>query len=265
MITIKSRREFQKMAKAGAVVAVALEALRDAVRPGIPLKKLDSLAEDVIRKQGCTPSFLHYQGTYPASICASPNDVIVHGIPTDYRLGEGDLLSLDVGAIYEGFHGDAAITVAVGAVPAAVTNLIRVTEEALWAGIWTVREGARLGDVGAAVHAVGDRHGYGVVRDYVGHGIGRQMHEEPQVPNYGVPGKGVRLRTGMAICLEPMFNMGTHEARVDPDGWTVRTADGSLSAHFEHTVAITPEGVRVFTLTAEERARADLVSVATNG
>lgn len=209
--------------------------------------ELDRVSERVLRSYRCTPSFLGYHG-FPATICASPNDVVVHGIPGSYRLREGDLLSIDAGAIFEGYHADAAFTVAVGDVGAEARRLVDATEEAMWAGIGAVRPGARLGDVGAAVAAVGDREGYGIVRQYVGHGIGREMHEEPQVPNVGVPGKGMRLRVGMALCVEPMFNLGTADTVVDGDGWTVRTADGSLSAHWEHTVCLTPDGVVVTTV-----------------
>lgn len=247
MITIKSRREFEKMAVAGACVAAIHRAVRDAARPGVSLLELEDISRRILAERHCQSSFLDYHGTYPATLCLSPNDVIVHGIPTDYRLEEGDILSVDAGAIYQGFHGDAAFTMAIGAVEPEVRDLIDATEEGMWAGIRAVRPGARLGDIGAAISAVGARHGYGVVEEYLGHGIGRQMHEEPQVPNVGEPGKGMKLRTGMALCIEPMFNLGRRHTAVDPDGWTVRTADGSLSAHWEHTVAITKDGVMIFT------------------
>ncbi len=247
MITIKSRREFAKMAKAGAAVAAVHRAVAEAARPGVSLLELDEIGAKVIADHGCTSSFLGYLGTYPATLCLSPNDVIVHGIPDDYRLREGDILSVDAGAIYEGFHGDAAFTMGIGEISPEARKLIEVTEEAMWAGIRQVRKGGRLGDIGAAIQEVGEAHGYGVVKEYVGHGIGREMHEEPQVPNHGERGKGLKLRVGMALCIEPMFNLGTRFTKVDPDGWTVRTQDGSLSAHWEHTVAITPEGTMVFT------------------
>jgi methionyl aminopeptidase len=247
MITIKSRKEFEKMAVAGQTVAVVLSTVKQAAVPGVSLQELDLIAAEVIRSRGCTPSFLGYHG-YPASICTSPNNVIVHGIPSDYRLVEGDVLSVDAGAIFEGFHGDAAITFPIGEVSAETQLLIDTTERALVAGIAQVRAGARLGDIGHAVETEARRRGFGVVREYVGHGIGRQMHEDPQVPNYGKPGTGTKLRKGMAICIEPMFNMGGHETLVEPDGWTVVTADASLSAHFEHTIAITDRGPRVMTL-----------------
>ena len=173
--------------------------------------------------------------------------MIVHGIPNTYRLKEGDILSVDAGAIFEGFHGDAAITFGIGDIDPSAQRLLETTEAALWAGIQEVKHGARIGDIGSAVQAEADRLGYGVVREYVGHGIGRQMHEEPQVPNFGKKGTGMKLRTGMAVCIEPMFNLGGAETKVEADGWTVVTADGTLSAHFEHTIAITENGIVVFT------------------
>ena len=251
MISIKSRREFAKMEKAGAAVAAVHSAVREMAAPGVSLLDLEAISAKILDERGCQSSFLNYLGTYPATLCLSPNDVIVHGIPTDYRLRDGDILSIDAGAIFEGFHGDAAFTVGVGEVSPEAGQLIAATEEAMWAGIRQVRAGNRLGDIGAAVAEIGAGHGYGVVEEYVGHGIGRQMHEEPQVPNYGVAGTGMRLRKGMALCIEPMFNIGARHTRVDDDGWTVRTADGSLSAHWEHTVAITPDGPMVFTAAEE--------------
>jgi methionyl aminopeptidase len=247
VISIKSPKDFAKMAVAGRVVAKVHEEVRSAAVPGATMLELDRIAEKVIRSEGCVPSFLGYHG-FPGSICASPNDVIVHGIPGDYRLREGDIISVDAGAIFEGYHGDAAFTMPVGEVSPAAQRLIDATEEGMWEGISKVRHGARVGDIGAAVEAIGNKHGYGVVREYVGHDIGRQMHEEPQIPNYGVAGKGMKLRTGMAVCIEPMFNIGGRETKVDDDNWTVRTADGTLSAHWEHTVCITPDGVVVTTV-----------------
>ena len=248
MITIKSRREFAKMQKAGACVAEVHRRVREAAGPGVSLLELEEIGATTIAEHGCTSSFLNYLGSYPATLCLSPNDVIVHGIPSDYKLREGDLLSVDAGAIYEGFHGDAAFSMPIGDVSAETQHLIDATEEGMWAGIRQVRKGNRLGDIGAAVAAVGEAYGYGVVQEYVGHGIGREMHEEPQVPNYGTEGSGLKLKTGMALCIEPMFNVGRRHTRVDADGWTVRTEDGSLSAHWEHTVAITPDGPMVFTV-----------------
>ncbi len=246
MITFKTPAQFKKMEVAGRCVAKVHEAVREAVRPGVTTMELDQVAERVIRAHGCIPSFLGYRG-FPASICSSPNDVIVHGIPDFRRLRSGDLLSIDVGAIYEGFHADAAFTVAVGDVSDEAAALSDTTYKALWAGLRMARPRMRIGDIGAAVEALARPAGYGVVEGYVGHGIGRQMHEKPDVPNVGRPGKGVKLRVGMALCVEPMFNLGAADTRVDPDGWTVRTADGTLSAHWEHTVCLTPDGPLVTT------------------
>ncbi len=249
MITIKSSREFDLMAVAGRAVAAVHAAVRDAARPGVSMVELDEVSARVLAAHDCTPSFLGYHG-FPATICASPNDVIVHGIPTDYRLRDGDVLSIDSGAIHEGYHGDAAFTMAIGEVSDEARRLIETTERAMWAGIAQAKHGNRVGDIGAAVGAIGEAAGYGVVQEYVGHGIGRQMHEEPQIPNYGTAGKGMRLRKGMALCIEPMFNLGGAATKVDDDDWTVRTADGSLSAHWEHTVCLTPDGPVVTTLAA---------------
>ena len=257
MITIKSSREFELMAVAGRCVAAVHAAIRESAKPGVSMHELDEVSGKVLAAQRCTPSFLGYHG-FPATICASPNDVIVHGIPTDYRLQEGDVLSIDSGAIHEGYHGDAAFTMAIGEVPVEVTQLIETTERAMWAGIARVKHGNRIGDIGWAVQEVGEAAGYGIVREYVGHGIGRQMHEEPQIPNYGTPGKGMKLRKGMALCIEPMFNLGGPGTKVDDDDWTVRTADGSLSAHWEHTVCITPDGPVVTTLAKDSKVPVSL-------
>ncbi len=246
MITIKGRDEFAKMARAGRVVAEVHAELRDASKPGVRLIDLDKMAAEILRRRGATPSFLNYHG-YPAHVCLSPNQVIVHGIPDERRLEEGDILSLDAGAIIDGWHADAALTYAIGEVSEEAARLIDATERGMWAGIEATKVGARLGDLGAAIQSVGEGAGYGVVREYTGHGIGRQMHEEPQVLNYGVGGKGMKLRKGMAICIEPMFNLGGRETRLLDDGWSVVTADGTLSAHWEHTVALTPDGVQVLT------------------
>ena len=247
MITIKNEREFRQMAVAGACVAAVHEAVVEAADVGVTLRKLDEIAAAVIRSRGCRPSFLNYQG-FPAHICTSPNEVIVHGIPGDYRLAPGDILSIDAGAIYEGYHGDAALTIGIGEIDQEVARLLEVTRRALWAGIDQVRPGGRVGNIGHAVEQVAAPYGYGVVRDYVGHGIGRSMHESPQIPNYGPPGRGQRLKRGMALCIEPMFNLGTEETLTRADGWTVVTADAKRSAHFEHTVALTADGPVVTTL-----------------
>ena len=247
VITMKTAADFEKMTVAGAAVAAVHDAVREAAAPGVTTAELDDVAAGVLRQHDCRPSFLGYHG-FPATICASPNEKIVHGIPDGYELREGDVLSIDAGAIYEGWHGDAAFTMAIGRVPESVGRLIEVTEAALWAGLSQARPGNRLGDIGHAIEAAALPEGYGVVREYIGHGIGRQMHEAPNVPNYGKPGKGLKLKPGMALAIEPMFNLGTEETRLLDDGWTVVTRDGRLSAHFEHTVAITEEGPLVFTL-----------------
>lgn len=246
-MTMKSAADFDKMKVAGAVVAAAHLAVREAAVPGVAMLELDEIAHEVIRKADCRPSFLGYHG-FPASTCLSPNEVIVHGIPDGYTLRDGDVLSVDIGAIYDGWHGDAAFTMAVGEVSVEAKQLIDVTEKGLWAGIAAAQPGNRLGDVGSAISAVAAPYGYGVVREYIGHGIGRQMHEAPDVPNYGKAGKGLKLKAGMAIAIEPMFNLGTDETMVLDDGWTVVTQDKKLSAHWEHTVLITKAGPVVSTL-----------------
>ena len=248
MIDYKSPDEIAKMRRAGAIVADTIAATRDAVRSGRTTQDLDEVAEKVIRDAGATPSFLGYRG-FTKSICTSLNNEIVHGIPSPKRtLKQGDLLSLDFGAIWEGFQGDAAISVFVGKAPTSeAERLVRVTEEALEAGIAQIRLGGRISDIGHAVQQVAEGAGFSVVREYVGHGIGRHMHEDPQVPNYGEPGRGPELKPGLVIAVEPMVNAGGFETMQMPDGWTVVTADGSLSAHFEHTIAVTDAGAEVLT------------------
>ncbi len=246
-MTTKTAPDFEKMAVAGRCVAAVHAAVRAVAAPGVTTRELDAVAAGVIRDHGCRPSFLGYHG-YPATICASPNSAIVHGIPDGYRLRDGDILSIDAGAVYEGWHGDAAFTMAIGEVAPEVATLLEVTEEALWNGIAQARVGNRLGDIGHAVEETARPHGYGVVREYVGHGIGRAMHEAPDVHNFGQPGRGLRLKTGMALAIEPMFNLGGQETVTLDDGWTVVTADGSRSAHFEHTVLLTEQGSLVSTL-----------------
>ncbi|ADU52352.1 methionine aminopeptidase, type I [Thermaerobacter marianensis DSM 12885] len=239
MIELKSEREIRLMREAGRIVAAVLRELAAALRPGITTADLDRLAERLIREAGAEPAFKGYQG-FPASICTSINDEVVHGIPSAHRvIREGDVVSIDVGARYQGYYGDSAATFAVGTVPEEVRRLLEVTRQSLAAGIAAARAGNRLGDIGHAVQQHVEAAGFSVVRDYAGHGIGRAMHEDPQVPNYGRPGTGLRLRPGLVIAIEPMVNAGGHAVKTDPDGWTVRTVDGSLSAHFEHTVLIT--------------------------
>jgi methionyl aminopeptidase len=247
VIIRKSPAEIDRMRRAGRLVGHTLSALVETAAPGVSLLDLDRLAEKVIRDGGGVPSFLGYHG-FPATLCLSPNHWVVHGIPNGYVLQEGDILSIDCGAIVEGYHGDAAVTIPIGQVDEAAARLIATTERAMWAGIAQVRAGNRLSDIGHEVERVASGPGYGVVREYVGHGIGTRMHEEPQVPNYGRPGRGLRLDVGLALAIEPMVNEGGAETEVLEDGWTVVTRDGSRSAHFEHTVAITPDGPEVLTL-----------------
>jgi methionyl aminopeptidase len=235
------------MRRAGRVVAEMHARTREAARAGVTTAQLDRVARDVLARRGARSNFLGYHG-FPAVICTSPNDMIVHGIPGRYRLKEGDILSIDCGAIIEGYHGDAAFTMAIGEVGAEAEKLIRVTEESLWAGIQRMEEGNRLHDIGAAVQTVAEGAGFSIVREYVGHAIGTAMHEEPQVPNYWPGTPGPRLKAGMVFAIEPMVNVGGPATRLLADGWSVVTADGSLSAHFEHTIAITDDGPEVLTL-----------------
>ncbi|MGP8060507.1 MAG: type I methionyl aminopeptidase [Acidimicrobiales bacterium] len=239
--------ELAKMRRAGRVVAEMHDKTRAAARPGVTTGELDAIARQVLERRGATSNFLGYHG-FPAVICTSPNEVIVHGIPGPYRLEEGDILSVDCGAIIEGYHGDAAYTVAVGEVSAEAANLLAVTERSLWAGIDQLEAGKRLHEVGRAVQAVAEAAGFSVVREYVGHAIGTAMHEQPQVPNYWPGSPGPTLKTGMVFAVEPMVNAGGPETLLLEDNWSVVTADGSLSAHFEHTIAVTENGPEVFTV-----------------
>jgi methionyl aminopeptidase len=251
VIIRKSPEELAKMRKAGRIVAGTIDAVVAAVEPGRSTLDLDRVAERYIREQGATPSFKGYRGTYPASICASIDDEVVHGIPSATRkLKEGMVLSLDFGAIWEGFHGDAAITVFVGgqAPSEEAAALAKETEHALYAAIDAIRPGGRLSDIGHTIEAVADEAGLGVIREYGGHGIGRAMHEEPFIQNWGPAGRGPELRPGLTVAVEPMFTLGGEENRVLADGWTVVTTDGSLAAHFEHTIAVTEDGVEILTV-----------------
>ena len=248
--SIKSPRELEAMRQAGQVVARMIAAITRAVEPGMTTKDLDDVAVQELRRNGAKPAFLGYMG-FPATICTSVNEEIVHGIPGKRVLQNGDLVKCDVGAIVDGMHGDAAVTLPVGEVSADAMRLLETTRESLNAAIGQVRAGARLGDIGAAVQSYAEPRGYGVVREYVGHGIGRKLHEEPQVPNYGLAGRGQMLRAGMAIAIEPMLNLGTWRTRMLEDGWTVVTADGQISAHFEHTMAVGEDGAEVMTLLRE--------------
>jgi len=246
-IELKGPEEIALMRQAGRADGEVLAILRQEIRPGLMLKKLDDVVRREFAKRKVVPTFLHYQG-YPARVCVSVNDEVVHGIPDRRVLQEGDIVSIDLGATYKGFVGDAAITVGVGRISPEAERLVRVTEEALWQGIKAARAGARLGEISAAIQAHAEGNGFSVVREYVGHGVGRNMHEDPQVPNFGPPDRGPLLRKGMALALEPMVTAGDWQTKKDSDGWTVRTADGSLAAHFEHTIVITEGEAEVLTL-----------------
>ena len=247
MIWLKSKEEIELMRQAGALTARTLELLKGEIRPGITTNQLNSIAEDFIKSQGAVPSFKNYRG-YPKSICASINSVVVHGIPDGTVLREGDIISIDIGVQYKGFHGDAARTFGVGDISDEAKRLIETTEKCFFDAVGLVRDGVRLGDISSEIQAIAEGQGYGVVRELVGHGIGAALHEEPDVPNYGKKGKGIRLSSGMTIAIEPMINAGTHEVVMDDDGWTVRTLDDSLSAHYENTIAVTEEGYEILTL-----------------
>ncbi len=234
------------MREAGRIVAVVLALLREKIAPGVTTEELNALAEETILKHGAVPSFKGYRG-YPAALCVSVNEEVVHGIPGSRVINEGDLVSMDVGTIYKGFQGDAAITVAVGEVSPAARRLLEVTAGALEAGIAQCRAGQHMGDVSAAIQNYAESRGFSVVREYTGHGIGRKMHEDPQIPNFGEPGRGALLRPGMTFALEPMVTMGTWRTRVLDNGWTVVTLDGQLSAHFEHTIAVTDDEPEILT------------------
>jgi methionyl aminopeptidase len=234
------------MAQAGRIVAETLEILKAESKPGVRTRELDRLAEEYIRAQGGIPTFKGYRG-FPGSICTSPNDMVVHGIPGAIRLKEGDILGLDVGVTFDDFIADAALSVAVGEVSQAARDLLDVTLESLQQGIAQCREGNRVGDISHAVQRYVEARGYSVVRSLVGHGVGREMHEDPQVPNFGPPGKGPRLTEGMVLAIEPMINAGGPDVEVGADTWSIYTEDGSLSAHFEHTVAVTKDGPRILT------------------
>jgi methionyl aminopeptidase len=247
MIIVKSEEELGKVGEACAIVARVLAALREMVAPGVTTAELERAADAGIRKAGGEPAFKGYRG-YPASICTSVNEQVVHGIPSEQvKLKDGDIVGIDLGVLYKGFYGDAAITVPVGESAEETRRLLRVTEEALERGIAEAVEGKRVSDISHAVQRHVEGAGYSVVRMFVGHGIGKSLHEEPQVPNYGAPGRGPRLQKGMTLAIEPMVNMGTFDVKVLGDGWTAVTTDGRLSAHFEHTVAVTAKGPKVLT------------------
>ena len=244
---IRSKEELDKMRRAGKVVAEIHEATRAAIRPGVTTRELNEVAAEVLANRNARSNFLNYHG-FPAVICTSPNDMIVHGIPGEYVLEEGDIISVDAGAIVEGYHGDAAYTAPVGEVSVVAKRLIEVTERSLWAGIDKLVVGGRLHEVGRAIQEVAEGAGYSVVREYVGHAIGTEMHEDPQVPNYWPGSAGPTLQAGMVYAVEPMVNVGTYDTYVLDDEWSVMTEDGMLSAHFEHTIAVTDDGPEVFTI-----------------
>jgi methionyl aminopeptidase len=245
-VELKTRAEIERMKAAGRIAGLTLKEVARYVKPGATTKDLDRAAEKFIRSQGAVPTFIGYRG-YPASLCVSINEEVVHGIPGKRVIQSGDVVSIDVAATYEGFVGDTAVTLAVGTVEADAERLIRVTEKSLAAGIQAMKTGARLGDVAAAVQDVAEKENFGVVRDFVGHGIGRAMHEEPAVPNYGQKGTGLRMEPGLVIAIEPMITAGSWEVDIMPDGWTVVTRDGSLAAHFEHSIALTEDGPVILT------------------
>jgi methionyl aminopeptidase len=251
VIFLKSPEEIEKMAVAGRVVGEVLGSLRDIIAAGMTTRDVEAFAEERIRALGGKPAFKGYRG-YPASICTSVNEEVVHGIPSSRRLKEGDIVSVDLGVYMDGFYGDGAITVPVGNVDRETEKLIRVTEEALTLGIRKASEGNRLYDISASIQEHVEQNGFSVVRLFVGHGIGRELHEEPQVPNYGAAGHGPRLRRGMTLAIEPMVNAGTHDVRILDDGWTAVTADGRMSAHFEHTVLVTEDAPVILTKINQE-------------
>jgi methionyl aminopeptidase len=253
MIVRKSPAEIETMADAGRVVAETIALIGEHVRPGTTTKELDTLADEFIRSRGGIPTFKGYRG-YPASVCLSPNDMVVHGIPGPYELEEGDLLSVDVGVTLKGFVADSAYTFSVGEISSEAERLLEACQAALDAGIDQARAGRRVGDISSAVQQAAESRGFSVIRSLVGHGVGRSMHEEPQIPNFGEAGRGPLLKTGMTLAIEPMISVGSPEIYLHDDNWSISTEDGSLAAHFEHTIAITEEGPRVLTAPAEVKA-----------
>ena len=248
MITIKNERELESMRQACRLTAAARALAGEMVRPGVTTKAIDQAVHDFIVGQGAKPSFLNYNG-FPASACISVNSTVIHGIPGGYVLREGDIVSIDVGAFYKGFHGDCAATFACGAISTEAQRLIDVTKQSFFEGMKFATKGNRVQDISHAIQTYVESNGFSIVRSFVGHGVGRQLHEEPEVPNFGHPGRGPRLVKGMTIAVEPMVNAGTHEVRVLKDGWTVQTADGKLSAHYENTVLITDGEPEILTVT----------------
>lgn len=251
MIICKSESELRYMREAGRIVAETHRLMKQAVKPGITTRELDQIAETYIRSQGAIPSFKGYNG-FPSSICASVNDELVHGFPGSRKLNEGDIISIDIGAQYEGYHGDSAWTYAAGAVTPEVQRLLDVTEASLYAGLQLIKPDVRLYTISHAIQKVIEDAGFSVVREYVGHGIGADLHEEPQIPNYGIPDRGPRLKAGMVLAIEPMVNIGERYVRTLEDNWTVVTEDGSWCAHFEHTVAVTEDGFEILTILPQQ-------------
>ncbi len=244
MVILKLPEEIEKARLSSQIVAEVLNKLRDKVKPGVTTKELDRFAEEIARKRGAKPAFKGYRG-YPYSLCTSVNEEVVHGMPSERILKEGDIISLDFGVCHNGFYGDAAITLPVGRISVSAQKLIEVTEQSLYAGIEQAKEGNRLGDISCNVQQIVEASGFSVVRDFVGHGIGRNLHEDPQIPNYGKKGRGIELKSGMILAIEPMVNQGNYRVKILEDGWTVVTEDGMLSAHFEHSVAITDKGPEI--------------------
>jgi methionyl aminopeptidase len=250
MVTRKSRREIEKMRHAGRIVAEVLALVEAELKPGVTTGHLDRLAEKHIRSSGAVPSFKgygHRSNPFPASLCISIDDEVVHGIPGDRSIRDGQIVSIDAGAIYDGWHGDGARTFVVGDSKPEITTLVDTTRMAMMAGIAAAMPGAHLGDISAAIEDVARPHGYGIVRQFVGHGIGTEMHQEPQVPNYRTGSRGMKLEPGICLAIEPMLTLGSHQVEVKPDGWTIVTSDGSLAAHFEHTIAVTDTGPQILT------------------
>jgi methionyl aminopeptidase len=244
MVILKLPEEIEKARASNRIVAEVLSKLKEKVKPGVRTKDLNKLAEEIAEKRGAKPAFKGYNG-FPYALCVSVNEVVVHGMPSERMLKEGDIVGLDFGVYYQGFFGDATVTLPVGKVTAKASRLMQVTEKSLYAGIAQAKDGNRLGDISAAVQDIVEDAGYSIVRDFVGHGIGKNLHEDPQIPNFGEKGRGIELRTGMILAIEPMVNEGKYKVHVLPDGWTVVTKDGSLSAHFEHSVAITDNGPEI--------------------
>ena len=246
MITIKSKREIELLKIAGNIVYQTHQYLKPYIKEGITTKELDKLAEDFIRSKDATPSFKGYEG-FPSTLCTSINSEVVHGFPSDRKLKNGDIISIDIGACYKGYHGDSAWTYTVGEVDEKTKQLLKDTEEALFVGLKQVKPGNRIGDIGYAIEQYAHKHNLGVVKELCGHGVGTSVHEDPEVPNYGIPNTGPRLKEGMVIAVEPMLTMGSPEIFVHDNNWTIDTQDGSLSAHFEHTVAVTKDGYQILT------------------